>query len=141
MMNTHKFLLRLFRNGFVPQNGAVPHHSDEVVCLIREEECVFRYTSLQQLWIPRFVLHSPTPQWGFILDNSSEVQKTFPVLAIEINVDKQDIDVFQWKKTLDLMSELRVHAQTNSNLGDVNVNEPEGRPETWSFDHWSCFNR
>jgi len=84
-MTTHKLHLRRFLKEFDQRssNREPSQFVDEVVTLPCEAGS-FRISSTQVLFVPRFIASCPRPQWGFILDDSHEVQKKFPVLVIEI---------------------------------------------------------
>jgi hypothetical protein len=96
--------------------------------------------------------------WGFMIDNSRDVQRTFPVLAVEIDGRNADLLQEQREKTalmLDFLSKVAplnakcenaesyfVGLSTEPNSGSVASLQTlsEGRP-AWMFDHWSCYNR
>jgi hypothetical protein len=147
-------------------NGVLPRHTDEVLDLVEKSDTTFEYSMTQVLWVPRFVRFNPTPQWGYLLDNSGETQSSFSVLVWEIDGRVPDVSKDQAEKierlgylTLSLLEE-RESAIRNipkrmdlsfehgagedplpcSHLSTSPYSErSSGRP--WTFDHWSCNSR
>jgi hypothetical protein len=145
-MQRHKFLIRHFPEGV--KTGKSTRHFDEVQILERSGGDAFIYSQTQMLFVPRYE-ESPTPIWGFLLDNSTSVQKTYPVLAIKLESDSvsEQLEKFQ---TLDAImfvifkSERPVKGSEDEEERcekHPSSSQTEGRPEKWSFDHWTCHNR
>jgi hypothetical protein len=155
-MLRHKLLIRHFPEGLC--TGKSTRHFDEVQILERSGGDAFIYSQTQTLFIPRYV-ESPIPIWGFILDNSTSVQRTYPVLAALLESDsvKEQLEKFQ---ALDLImirifngvlpvkgkdvEEGRCESSLVSSLAAEATSASavhDGRPEPWRFDHWSCANR
>jgi hypothetical protein len=79
----HKLFIRKFR-GEIPKNGGqTPRHFDEVMSLVRDGD-TFRISMTQVLLVPSFKTGCQVPQWGMLLDDSSDEQKSFPVLVQEL---------------------------------------------------------
>jgi hypothetical protein len=82
-MSNHKLFLRTFR-GEIPKNGGkTPRRFDEVVSVLRDGD-TFKISETQIILIPSFRENCQLPQWGFLVDNSQEEQRSFPILAQEL---------------------------------------------------------
>jgi hypothetical protein len=88
-MVTHKLFVRKFR-GEIPKNGGMtPRRTDEIMSLEREGD-TFRISRTQVLLVPHFVADSTKPQWGFWLDDSTDVQVSLPILVQVIMTDQDN---------------------------------------------------
>jgi hypothetical protein len=149
-MNRHKFLIRHFPEGV--KTGKSTRHFDEVQILERSGGDAFIYSQTQTLFIPSYE-ERPTPIWGFLLDNSTSVQKTYPVLAIKLASDSvtEQLEKFQMLDaimiaifTIDRPIKGSVDGEGRCNPSEeanASSSQSDGRPGPWAFDHWSCHNR
>jgi hypothetical protein len=78
-------LIRHFRNGigsFGNTDADTHGYSDEVLANPKIEGDFIHLSDSQLALIPKIRIEKKLPQWGFVLDNSSRDQKTYPCLIV-----------------------------------------------------------
>jgi hypothetical protein len=156
-MNRNKLLIRHFPSGV--SSGTSTRHYDELQILEKFGDGAYHYSQTQVLFLPSCVEVKSIPVWGFMLNNSTSVQTTYPVLVVLDDTDdsvQEQLKKFQEMDRITFSiaatpvrasgdaegrcdpASIQLESFSATAEEDVNISR---RPTPWIFDHWTCQNR
>jgi len=87
---SHKLFIRRFPRGIPKSTGRseqvyfIDEFVSDLEAVISPKLYSFNLSGEQVLMVPHFDEFCPTPQWGFVLDNSRDDQSTYPALVVKV---------------------------------------------------------